>query len=131
MKNIIKNIVLANSLFFCMSSFAGNSHEVKLYMEADATAEKYMKTICLSLNNGFTKSCGNGASRSTHRSQAKWKIVSYNLKTAHLGADSSCQKYLFSNDLSDSDYTFLHTTLNYRNFNTIPTILLTNCIESH
>lgn len=124
---IFNNSLLVIAFFSINTlSFAAGTPTIHLHINATPDAQPYVKNICLTTNNGFTKSCGDGASRSSTRYSKHWNIATFNLPIP-LGADDSCNPYRYANKFSAKHSSHLYVTIKRESHNHLASVVLTDC----
>lgn len=118
----IKKLMALSLVIFSGANFAANKAHIHLQIHTEQKNQDYMKKICLTKNNGFTKSCGTGALIFGGK---HWQVTTFNLKSP-LGTDNSCYKFQSRTPFPESDAT-LSTTLVVSVSNHIKTVILTDC----
>lgn len=112
---------------FASSAFASDYQTVQLHLQADQGTENYLKSICISTNNGFTKSCGDGAVRKYGSGEKSLSIVTWNLR-ANFGYDDSCQKLRYAMKTpSAKGQLDVYTTVHQDIVNHVKIVAITNC----
>ncbi|MFA5960751.1 MAG: hypothetical protein WC785_09560 [Tatlockia sp.] len=125
--NLVKKGLACAALLFAGVATASTGHLIKLYADAEPGAVQYIRYICLTTNNGFTKSCGVGATRSYTSGPKTVKIVSFDLSTA-FGFDESCRGLRSGVQTPEGKGTFeVFTTLSHEIVNNVEVVAVTKC----
>lgn len=117
------------ALLLTAHAYAG-SHDIRLHITADPGAEEFIKNICITTNNGFTKSCGNDARLDRSSGNQNAQIVSYNLYTP-FGFDDSCSDFYYGYKTPREKGTLeVFTTIHKDVVNHVRVVATTQCSSS-
>lgn len=125
--SLIKKTFVASLVLFTGIASASTGHIIKLYTDAEPTALQYIKNICISTNNGHSKACGIGATRTSSSGPKTVMILSSNLDKP-FGFDESCRALRGGIQTPEGKGTFeIHTALHLERVNNVKVVSITQC----